>query len=174
MHLRCIMSTQQQQRTAYHYQKRSKFKVKISQFHTPPWSVICGPQLSINKQATVSMNMNHKENPKNFFHYWWFRYMMATELYIVEKWEQATIREYNNSPQHVYSIAEFVCNSFPLIIVDVILALMFAGLWYLNSTFLLAFVTRLMTSEPAAVDAQYPPVTSSLIVDSISPGGITS
>lgn len=37
--------------------------------------------------------MNHKENPTNFLHYWWFRYLMATELYIVEKWEQATIRE---------------------------------------------------------------------------------
>lgn len=51
---------------------------------------------------------------------------------------------------------------------------MFAGLWYINSTFLLGFVARLINSEPASVDAQYPPVTSSLIVDSISPGGITS
>lgn len=48
------------------------------------------------QQRVVNMNMNHKENPKNFLHYWWFRYLMATELYIVEKWEQATIREYNN------------------------------------------------------------------------------
>lgn len=24
--------------------------------------------------------------------YWWFRYLMVTELYMVEKWERITIR----------------------------------------------------------------------------------
>lgn len=27
----------------------------------------------------------------NFANYWWFRYLMVTELYVVEKWERVTI-----------------------------------------------------------------------------------
>lgn len=29
-----------------------------------------------------------------FINYWWFRYLMVTELYMVESWERVTIREY--------------------------------------------------------------------------------
>lgn len=29
----------------------------------------------------------------NFINYWWFRYLMITELYIVEKWERVVIRK---------------------------------------------------------------------------------
>lgn len=29
---------------------------------------------------------------KNFIYTWWFRYLLVTELYIVEPWERATIR----------------------------------------------------------------------------------
>lgn len=29
-----------------------------------------------------------------FINYWWFRYLMVTELYIVEKWERVVIRTY--------------------------------------------------------------------------------
>lgn len=28
-----------------------------------------------------------------FIEYWWFRYLMVTELYIVEKWERVTMRK---------------------------------------------------------------------------------
>lgn len=35
-----------------------------------------------------------------FINYWWFRYLMVTELYIVEKWERVVIRTYTFH-QHV-------------------------------------------------------------------------
>lgn len=28
-----------------------------------------------------------------FINYWWFRYLMVTELYMVESWERVTIRK---------------------------------------------------------------------------------
>jgi hypothetical protein len=31
-----------------------------------------------------------------FFNYWWFRYLMVTELYMVEKWERVTIRKFES------------------------------------------------------------------------------
>lgn len=34
------------------------------------------------------------EQISNFIEYWWFRYLMVTELYIVEKWERVTMRKY--------------------------------------------------------------------------------
>uniref|UniRef100_A0A336MFE7 CSON000319 protein n=1 Tax=Culicoides sonorensis TaxID=179676 RepID=A0A336MFE7_CULSO len=35
-----------------------------------------------------------------FINYWWFRYLMVTELYIVEKWERVVI--------HVFFLAVFL------------------------------------------------------------------
>lgn len=34
------------------------------------------------------------QNIIDFCNYWWFRYLMVTELYMVEKWERVTIRKY--------------------------------------------------------------------------------
>ncbi|XP_017133797.1 uncharacterized protein LOC108150246 [Drosophila elegans] len=31
------------------------------------------------------------DNLVEFANYWWFRYLMVTELYMVEKWERITI-----------------------------------------------------------------------------------
>ncbi|XP_001352610.2 uncharacterized protein LOC108151243 [Drosophila miranda] len=31
------------------------------------------------------------DNVVEFASYWWFRYLMVTELYMVEKWERVTI-----------------------------------------------------------------------------------
>ncbi|XP_068143031.1 uncharacterized protein ghi [Drosophila tropicalis] len=31
------------------------------------------------------------DNLIEFANYWWFRYLMVTELYMVEKWERVTI-----------------------------------------------------------------------------------
>ncbi|XP_044729977.1 serine palmitoyltransferase small subunit B [Chrysoperla carnea] len=31
------------------------------------------------------------KNISKFLHYWYFRYLMVTELYMVEKWERAVI-----------------------------------------------------------------------------------
>ncbi|XP_031633286.1 uncharacterized protein LOC116347032 [Contarinia nasturtii] len=31
------------------------------------------------------------EQINKFIEYWWFRYLMVTELYIVEKWERVTM-----------------------------------------------------------------------------------
>lgn len=45
----------------------------------------------------------HRQVPKmsaildkllKFINYWWFRYLMVTELYIVEKWERVVMRMY--------------------------------------------------------------------------------
>lgn len=33
------------------------------------------------------------QNIIDFCNYWWFRYLMVTELYMVEKWERVTIRK---------------------------------------------------------------------------------
>lgn len=33
------------------------------------------------------------EKINKFIEYWWFRYLLATELYIVEKWERVTMRK---------------------------------------------------------------------------------
>lgn len=30
---------------------------------------------------------------EKFINYWWFRYLMVTELYIVEKWERVVMRK---------------------------------------------------------------------------------
>lgn len=35
------------------------------------------------------------EKSKEFAKYWWFRYTMVTELYIVERWESAIFRKYS-------------------------------------------------------------------------------
>lgn len=35
------------------------------------------------------------EQINKFIEYWWFRYLMVTELYIVEKWERVTMRKYH-------------------------------------------------------------------------------
>lgn len=35
------------------------------------------------------------EQLNKFIEYWWFRYLMVTELYIVEKWERVTMRKYH-------------------------------------------------------------------------------
>lgn len=39
-----------------------------------------------------------------FLNYWWFRYLMVTELYIVEKWERVVIRTYFFQQQHASQI----------------------------------------------------------------------
>lgn len=45
-----------------------------------------------------------------FIEYWWFRYMMVTELYIVEKWERVTMREFNNYIHYTSSKIHFKCS----------------------------------------------------------------
>lgn len=37
------------------------------------------------------------EKFNKFIEYWWFRYLLATELYIVEKWERVTMRKYDKT-----------------------------------------------------------------------------
>lgn len=34
------------------------------------------------------------DSKTSVLNYWWFRYLMVTELYMVEKWERITIRMY--------------------------------------------------------------------------------
>lgn len=39
-----------------------------------------------------------------FIEYWWFRYLMVTELYIVEKWERVTMRKFQLCVIHEQTI----------------------------------------------------------------------
>lgn len=42
------------------------------------------------------------EEINKFVRYWWFRYLMITEMYMVEKWEVVAIREKIKSKFGVY------------------------------------------------------------------------
>ncbi|XP_063698877.1 uncharacterized protein LOC134829627 [Culicoides brevitarsis] len=53
-----------------------------------------------------------------FINYWWFRYLMVTELYIVERWERVVI--------HVFFLVVFLLQ------------------WYFNQTVLLRFTGALV------------------------------
>lgn len=49
------------------------------------------------------------EQINKFIEYWWIRYLLATELYVVEKWERVTIRKYNYSRMiHRHPISKFI------------------------------------------------------------------
>lgn len=46
----------------------------------------------------IQFGNSHKmlQEVNKFIEYWWFRYLMVTELYIVEKWERITMRKYES------------------------------------------------------------------------------
>ncbi|XP_052860771.1 uncharacterized protein LOC128267864 [Anopheles cruzii] len=69
----------------------------------------------------------------SFWSYWWFRYLMITELYMVESWERVTI--------HVFLFVIFLLQ------------------WYFNCSVLLPFTGRLFGILP--VDQQLPSVSRS-------------
>lgn len=46
-----------------------------------------------SKQSRTNLCGNMLEKINKFIEYWWFRYLLATELYIVEKWERVTMRK---------------------------------------------------------------------------------
>lgn len=57
------------------------------------------------------LKMSTQEIPKSFLGYWSFRYAMATELYIVEKWEKITIRKnflYHST--HLFKWSDWNCS----------------------------------------------------------------
>ncbi|XP_055620930.1 uncharacterized protein LOC129765097 [Toxorhynchites rutilus septentrionalis] len=58
----------------------------------------------------------------SFINYWWFRYLMITELYMVESWERVTI--------HVFLFALFMLQ------------------WYFNSKVLLPFTGSILGIIP--------------------------
>uniref|UniRef100_A0A0K8TND3 Putative conserved protein with signal anchor n=1 Tax=Tabanus bromius TaxID=304241 RepID=A0A0K8TND3_TABBR len=58
----------------------------------------------------------------DFINYWWFRYLMVTELYMVEKWERVTI--------HVVFLVLFVL------------------FWFFNYTVLLSITGNLLGISP--------------------------
>ncbi|XP_037821976.1 uncharacterized protein LOC119610715 [Lucilia sericata] len=62
------------------------------------------------------------QNIIDFCNYWWFRYLMVTELYMVEKWERITIH--------------------------VIFAVLFILFWYFNYSVLLSFTGSLFGITP--------------------------
>ncbi|XP_061390668.1 uncharacterized protein LOC133326006 [Musca vetustissima] len=70
------------------------------------------------------------QNIIDFCNYWWFRYLMVTELYMVEKWERVTIH--------------------------VIFAILFILFWYFNYSVLLSVTGSLfgMTPISSLMDAQ--------------------
>lgn len=63
-----------------------------------------------------------------FFNYWWTRYLLTTELYMVEKWERVTIRKFRNLLQKLrfhLSIASFSrCHILYLVHVDLVFQLL--------------------------------------------------
>ncbi|ALC43415.1 CG32038 [Drosophila busckii] len=62
------------------------------------------------------------DNIINFANYWWFRYLMVTELYVVEKWERVTIH--------------------------VIFMLLFCVFWYFNYSIMLSMTSNLLGYTP--------------------------
>ncbi|XP_030375526.1 uncharacterized protein LOC115624818 [Scaptodrosophila lebanonensis] len=62
------------------------------------------------------------DNIIDFASYWWFRYLMVTELYMVEKWERVTIH--------------------------VIFLTLFCIFWYFNYSVLLSFTGNLFGFVP--------------------------
>ncbi|EAU76567.1 uncharacterized protein LOC120897107 [Anopheles arabiensis] len=58
----------------------------------------------------------------SFINYWWFRYLMITELYMVESWERVTI--------HVFLFAIFLAQ------------------WYFNCKVILPFTGNLLGIQP--------------------------
>ncbi|CAD7082258.1 unnamed protein product [Hermetia illucens] len=58
----------------------------------------------------------------DFINYWYFRYLMVTELYMVEKWERVTIH--------------------------VIFLVIFLLFWYFNYSVLLSFTGRILGITP--------------------------
>ncbi|XP_011195856.1 uncharacterized protein LOC105220959 [Zeugodacus cucurbitae] len=62
------------------------------------------------------------QNIIDFCNYWWFRYLMVTELYMVEKWERVTIH--------------------------VIFAVLFCLFWYFNYSVLLSFTGNIFGVTP--------------------------
>ncbi|XP_052897821.1 uncharacterized protein LOC128304652 [Anopheles moucheti] len=62
----------------------------------------------------------------SFINYWWFRYLMITELYMVESWERVTI--------HVFLFVIFLVQ------------------WYFNCKVVLPFTGNLLGIQP--VDQQ--------------------
>ncbi|XP_011207457.1 PREDICTED: uncharacterized protein LOC108978669 [Bactrocera latifrons] len=62
------------------------------------------------------------QNIIDFCNYWWFRYLMVTELYMVEKWERVTIH--------------------------VIFAVLFCLFWYFNYSVLLSFTGNILGITP--------------------------
>lgn len=65
--------------------------------------------------------------------------MMATELYIVDKWEQVVIREYWRHDNANDNVAHNFCSHS-----DVIMALSLAAFWWFNSYYLLGFVRHIL------------------------------
>ncbi|XP_005188773.1 uncharacterized protein LOC101892694 [Musca domestica] len=70
------------------------------------------------------------QNIIDFCNYWWFRYLMVTELYMVEKWERVTIH--------------------------IIFAILFILFWYFNYSVLLSVTGSLFGLTPISslMDAQ--------------------
>ncbi|XP_059216932.1 uncharacterized protein LOC131994270 [Stomoxys calcitrans] len=62
------------------------------------------------------------QNLIDFCNYWWFRYLMVTELYMVEKWERVTIH--------------------------IIFAILFILFWYFNYSILLSLTGSLFGVTP--------------------------
>ncbi|XP_026288111.1 serine palmitoyltransferase small subunit B [Frankliniella occidentalis] len=60
---------------------------------------------------------NSVKSLRDFFSYWYFRYLMVTELYIVERWEQR--------------------------VMNVAFVLLFVLFWYFNSTVLVNLASPL-------------------------------
>lgn len=74
--------------------------------------------------------------------YWWFRYLMVTELYIVEKWERVVIRTYRPrcnvwpSQLEIYQTFSFS---------DIILFMLFMLVWYFNTSVTVPLVSKFAT-----------------------------
>ena len=67
--------------------------------------------------------------------YWWFRYLMMTELYIVEKWERVTISIlFKTLPVflNVLLIISYQNNFLTHSNLDIIFAILFILFWYFN------------------------------------------
>lgn len=66
------------------------------------------------------------ENILKFINYWWLRYTLVTELYIVQKWERVTFRK------NFYNLKINLKNNSINLIIDIMAVILFLLFAYFN------------------------------------------
>lgn len=75
--------------------KKNKAVMKAS-FDNENWAINNNSNILFPQQFTKSERSSRFDFLNEliqFIKYWWFRYLMVTELYMVEKWERVIIRK---------------------------------------------------------------------------------